>query len=1453
MGESGRNYLSGSIMLSDDRKRTTPCKYTVKSIAGEGGSVVCYDVVTETAEGLKETGKLKEFYPMKSADGDDWYYSMERLPNGQLVPGTGTIRKFDDMVKEFVGKYKLLGSVIDKDRKNEILKNFIQYGRILYGVNDNSGFHWFKKPDIMEKRNPTVYVFSPGFCGEQFDRFISDIREEKEISRPEEKLKNILITVKTLADCISSLHEAGIMHLDIKPSNFMVQYGSESRIRPESVSLFDISTICSIEDENIRMCGTEGFCAPDKQPSNKADVFSIGATLFNALVYDDDIPNGIYSREFYGNFRMILAESKLFKCSEANSDHTLISILSRALEKSLNPDPRKRCSCSELRKNLDEAVNRLTKKLLVESNRSHEGTSDSAVVIQKLLYDHPLYGDFSCESSSVEKKNINVMLLGAGAHARRFLDTALESGQMLGSKIKITAFSAEPEEDFEHYIGFRPAMREFVNINGSLDENEEAAYGTLDFRHVDIFGGMLGFGLSKNSDVELVKNIIKEANENGKPFSYVFVALGDDKRNYQIAKICTEELKKESEIFCPVFYVSEDYIESKAKREKKSPAPVMVNEPVDIDSENQVLGEMAFNTHLSWRNSFINVLGERKEFFGNNSIKARNNRISSLAFALSIKYKLHSINIDCQNPVEAASAFSKQILEVMDTDPEARRKFEEMVELEHRRWVINRASNGWTAPRDENGKLRLEDCLLRGSVRDDSEKLHPCMVRSSVASPLSKYTKKQWDEEKISSGLDELDRMSVELHRVFKKSADESGGISCCKNELNAIESVIPYNNDKVKRAFKEFKFALKNVFGGIKSFSEQYNYYEELFLNSLEDLSKQGKEEIVEKLASIKRKVFPVIEYNLYRNYKKYDEVLIKKIPFILTYRYNSSLAVVFDDGKYQNGKNEPTFASVASATVLNPQKITYFYCFDKDSEADLFEKKVGSLLNYAEERKICSEITMTVICTDDVSAKNKTAVEKALAELEAKPDTSVPNGKNLLKEFFIVDAKDNTDVCQKICSYLDEDKPDLFDGTVPLFPSAYENSAFLRKFAELGIPYFEFDWRSKKFINLSDCENLRYVEDSSFIRIKDMFALMNAEDTEFNIPDLSEDYEKLWKIYTGGAFKDGTLDKFKFGYSVGNWNKICNLLSKYENDRKHLAEFDISENPKRGANFVSLTFLLPEYAYTTVNKLVGKLIEYGIVGKESRLSGHNSESFELFLKADSLYKDQINILFSDHIKFLPYYGLNARRQDSFNKELVFVDYNELEVKDFNLPPKKENQDRNFLYELLVKLEKEKFIHCLVKKSEEIVSFKYSSPTYKRILTCAGEILEVHTYFELLKEGIFDDIATGYKFRWADEKVKNELDIVATKRFNSCIIECKAVENLTLDYYHKLHSLSTQFGINTKTILLGNIYKSCTEFEKKNEIQKSRGNQLGIITISEGEEIIKIGETLKKIIEKQY
>ncbi|MCD7904687.1 MAG: hypothetical protein LUG24_03755, partial [Clostridiales bacterium] len=213
MGESNRIYLKSGqrIALADNPGGELPKNYIIHSVVGEGASAVCYEVHRESDGKI---GKLKEFYPLEH--GTD-YYSFERLESGALVPNGGTIRRFGDMCKKYLDSYALLNRVIAESPKNQILNNYIQDSEVLYGC-----FGSDRPEDIKNAKEkygcPTVYIWSPGLMGTGFDKYLAEVRKTPE-RRSDYRLHDILVVINTLTDCVKALHTAGLLHLDIKPSN----------------------------------------------------------------------------------------------------------------------------------------------------------------------------------------------------------------------------------------------------------------------------------------------------------------------------------------------------------------------------------------------------------------------------------------------------------------------------------------------------------------------------------------------------------------------------------------------------------------------------------------------------------------------------------------------------------------------------------------------------------------------------------------------------------------------------------------------------------------------------------------------------------------------------------------------------------------------------------------------------------------------------------------------------------------------------------------------------------------------------------------------------------------------------------------------------------------------------------------------------------------------------------
>ncbi len=446
-------------------------------------------------------------------------------------------------------------------------------------------------------------------------------------------------------------------------------------------------------------------------------------------------------------------------------------------------------------------------------------------------------------------------------------------------------------------------------------------------------------------------------------------------------------------------------------------------------------------------------------------------------------------------------------------------------------------------------------------------------------------------------------------------------------------------------------------------------------------------------------------------------------------------------------------------------------------------------------------------------------------------------------IEAYKIFECENSVEVKDNFLSYIQESKVDLFDGTTNLFCSALDNGEFVRQIVENKIAYFEFDWRRKIFTKHISCDYLKFVSENSYLRINDMFALIGATDNKFNFPEFQNDYEQLWAIYTG---KYTAAPSYEM--AVKNWNRLCTSLEEYEGKRSPLLKIENFIKLQDTSKWYTYTYFLPTYTYQTVNKILAKFREFKIISADSSLVHYASDSCKVVVNCSVSLKNHLNKIFSEPRILLDYYDF----QVEMSAADLLVKYNDLSVKEIDL-----GKDGNFSLSVLKELERGNFITSLIQpeyNNFSNISFKYSSPRIKKLLISAGAILEIYTFYQVLKTGYFDDVAVGYEFCWEDAEVKNELDLVLTKGFRSIFVECKAVAKLDLNYYHKLHSIAENFGIGTIKILVGNIYHQSNEkFQNTNDVnklQRRRGSQLHVYTIWKQADIENIGAKLQEFME---
>ena len=1370
MKEPRRSYLTGTIRLSENPDGTAPEQYTIKSVIGEGGSSVCYEAVRTRRGGRQETGKLKEFYPF-----DGVGQALHRLPSGLLVPGPGVLSRFEGMCQEYLETCNLLRQAMVADERNEVLKNYIQTYQELYSrpAETELAGETEAAPEML--RRATVYVWTPGFQGKGFDVYLKEVRRDP-ARCPEQKLETILQVVSALNNCVKALHIAGLLHQDIKPSNFLLMYDSDFKVRPDSISVFDINTLRAVDSTLPMTAGTPGFCAPEVKygrSDNRSDLYSIGAVLFNAIVIHDAVPDGLYRDELYPNLKQLLAESRLFKESVVNSDARLMARLYQILKNCLAPNPRARCrSCEQLQKDLDYVCERMRKirNLPLESAKKLE--ADPTVALQKLLYEHPLY-----EAAPARGGALNVLVLGAGSYGQRFLDVCLQTGQMLGTELHITAVSEEPEENKTAYLTFRPALPEFVNVDGSLQGREADAYATLDFCDVKTVAEGEVRSLQE-TDAALVRQLL---HKNGVQYHYVFVALGEDRISYRVAERVAKELKE-----VPVCYIQ-------TTRSKRSRTPrgtrlygVSLIDPLETAAidKSRALDEMAFNTHLSWNSSLnIDMTEERRKFFSGKTAKERYNFTASLAFVLSIPYKLRALNIAYDDPQKAARRFSEEILARRETDPEARQKFDKTVAMEHRRWVLEKVTAGWTAPRTRSGLLDLESCLVHGKVKNETCLTHPCIVRSDAASPLSDeaFSREQWDEGPLPQGLDDLDRMSLLLHRTFRRQALclRDGA---CDADLDRIQEQLLPAGEAAQRAFQAYRFAVRNVLEGSEIYAKQYRHYHDSLTAALQPLQENTRNEIERRLNVLRRTLFPAVESCLYRNYKAYDEALVKNIPFILAYHHTAAMAQLFEDDRLHGGRNEAVFTNVAAASVLSPEQICFLYRMDGQTSVPQLMEKLQGVLRYLGGRKVRCSVQFVACALQDAPAGASAQLKRQLEELQARP----AEGNAVLDQCEVFAVEDDAAAGRLFAGYLKNHPVDLFDADTALCASQAENRRFLQRLKAQKLPYFQFDRRTKQFTKQVGCSGLQYLQDASFFRVSDLFALMGTARSSFRLPEYAEDGPVLWQIYT-----QNQADSLK--ESVRSWNVLCGVLGMCHEMSDVLADIPVPGQEKKDQ---TLLFYLPNYALSTAAQIVRMLKEHGIAHEDSSVSRYAADTCKVLLQVPAYCANAVRQAFAQPQFLLPYYGVScALHTEKKGQEHLVLRFNDLNASLF-LP----EEQAAVLHPVLEQLAAAQFIREL-KLQGGSICFCYSSPRIKAVLTDARKILELHAYNQVMQTGYFDDVAVGCTFQQGGQT--QELSLVLTKGFRSMVVVCGTAAQWSAECARQLEEQINAFGVDTEKILL--------------------------------------------------
>ena len=183
--------------------------------------------------------------------------------------------------------------------------------------------------EVAPDRGP-IFIVSAYIEGENIDKFID--RKIRHLPNAEQRICNMFIPV---LDALSYIHQKKIIHMDIKPSNIMVE-------NERNVRLMDLGI------------APEQFASTQKKTrlSPATDIYEAGVTLYELLTQQNPFPNKV--ADACKMHQSIVLEKK------TSISESVMAVIRKAT--AVNPDNRYQ-QASEMKKALQEALHNPNSKM----------------------------------------------------------------------------------------------------------------------------------------------------------------------------------------------------------------------------------------------------------------------------------------------------------------------------------------------------------------------------------------------------------------------------------------------------------------------------------------------------------------------------------------------------------------------------------------------------------------------------------------------------------------------------------------------------------------------------------------------------------------------------------------------------------------------------------------------------------------------------------------------------------------------------------------------------------------------------------------------------------------------------------------------------------------------------------------------------------------------------------
>lgn len=988
-----------------------------------------------------------------------------------------------------------------------------------------------------------------------------------------------------------------------------------------------------------------------------------------------------------------------------------------------------------------------------------DNKKDYTGTIQNLLYCYPLY-------NYINKKKVNVLVFGFSSITEKFIDFAFEMAQVHGYELNITVVSDNADAK-NKYLKTRPAFRKFFSVD---DEVVDDDYGKLSFNSIT-------FGDIEDDISEILLN--DESNK----YAYLFVGSDSDDLNSEIAKICTDYRYLLNTNFVINCVADNGSIENGINY-------VHRDDSIESHKDYKALKSMAFNCHLVWNYSkLLDMRKLQRQFLSNY------NYVACLSYVISLKYKLASIGIDFLNPT-APEKFDRIINSKMPVD---KKVIEAMVANEHKRWNVNMICRGFKTAESMEEYISGKESKANG--------YHPCLVRGTGIQALNsdewkKKNRDKWENcsSKDLQSLDELDRVSVLLHEEYTKRANKIKRENIIlQTDIDIINKLLE-GNAKAKNAFDKYYICLQEISAGNSAKTALYDHYYSALIRELNNVPINQAKIVRKRINALVASFSAILESEKYIDYKRYDVDLIKKIPFILTYKSNLHIGIPIDLINIKPSVNTAAFRIVESALLINPSRISYICEFERSDLNNLI-KMLEYAINSMDSHHLRAAINICLMTNYPLSEQ---------------------------------DAKMITDISERIHSveYIKSEE-ELVEYSKKRHLQIFEfnrtrSSSILERYEYCCKSNYKYNRSTNKFAT-TGCEEIRYIPFDPFLKISDIFEFKSSID-DYSFPDMQKDYKYFWGLYKSGEFGSEKI-----------WKDLCSLLSAQNETNKFEIKNLGEENNKK-------TYLVEKVCLDSIKKLCMQVR----TAKESiscSIELYSNNSYNVAINAPSEFHRVISDLLSEAYKLYDPNSINIR----VFKGKAYLYYDSLNTGVINSGTIKKVLDPlNTAFAdiklLLDEMCDKGYIRNLSGNETNGISFSYSTHQVKDVLTQSGRILELFVYYKLLETGLFDDVANSVEIHWGDYEAENEIDIIATRGYKVLIVECKAQTVLIQDCYNKLSRLDSDYGLNSVPVIVADTL-SIKKHQEENEKMMEIGNRVGIHTVFERNDISNIGSILGSIV----